>query len=111
MKIKEALSLANDEFLGSGIQNYFYETRELMAFVLNKTKEWVTVNMENEVDDDSYKRFLELKKERISGTPLQYILGEQYFMGLRFLVNKDVLIPRADTEGTPCRASWRRISL
>jgi len=98
MKIKEALNLSNEEFRNNGIENYFYETRELMAFVLNKTKEWVMVNIENELDEDSYKRFFELESARIKGTPLQYILGEQYFMGLRFLVNKDVLIPRADTE-------------
>ena len=98
MKIKEVLNLANEEFLKNGIENYFYETRELMAFVLNQTKEWVTANIEGEVDEENYKKFVELKNARIQGTPLQYILGEQYFMGLRFLVNKDVLIPRPDTE-------------
>lgn len=98
MKIKEVLNLANEEFLNNGIENYFYETRELMAFILNKTKEWVTTNIENEIDEESYNKFLKLHKERIQGIPLQYILGEQYFMGLKFLVNKDVLIPRPDTE-------------
>ena len=98
MKIKEILNLTNKEFLENGIENYFYEARELMAFVLDQTKEWVVVNIESEVDEENYKKFVELKNKRIQGTPLQYILGEQYFMGLKFLVNKDVLIPRPDTE-------------
>ncbi|MGF7183949.1 release factor glutamine methyltransferase [Desulfitispora alkaliphila] len=37
-------------------------------------------------------------EERSKGYPLQYLLGEQSFMGLRFRVTPQVLIPRSDTE-------------
>lgn len=42
-----------------------------------------------------YKRCIEIRSRRV---PLQHITGEQEFMGLPFHVNKDVLIPRQDTE-------------
>lgn len=42
-----------------------------------------------------YDRCIELRSRRV---PLQHITGEQEFMGLSFLVNRDVLIPRQDTE-------------
>jgi release factor glutamine methyltransferase len=59
--------------------------------------------------DIIHKNNLELKKEdqahiedttkkRIEGTPLPYLLGEWSFYGRTFKVNRNVLIPRADTE-------------
>ena len=41
---------------------------------------------------------LEIAKERLSGEPLQHILGTQYFYDHEYLVNADVLIPRPETE-------------
>ena len=42
-----------------------------------------------------YERVLEKRAEHV---PLQYITGEQEFMGMTFHVNSNVLIPRQDTE-------------
>ncbi|MBR0507844.1 MAG: peptide chain release factor N(5)-glutamine methyltransferase [Clostridia bacterium] len=39
-----------------------------------------------------------LIERRLSGEPLQYVLGEWEFYGLSFYVDKSVLIPRPDTE-------------
>lgn len=43
-------------------------------------------------------------QRRLSGEPLQYILGEWEFMGLPFFVGPGALIPRQDTE-TLCEAA------
>ncbi len=37
-------------------------------------------------------------RQRLTGYPLQYILGEWYFFGCRFRVSPACLIPRPDTE-------------
>jgi release factor glutamine methyltransferase len=43
-------------------------------------------------------RYMELVLRRARRIPLQQLTGEQFFMGLPFLVTEDVLIPRMDTE-------------
>lgn len=42
---------------------------------------------------------LEQNAEKVAnGVPLQYVLGYAYFLGEKYKVNKDVLIPRQETE-------------
>lgn len=46
-------------------------------------------------EQEAYEGLLELRSRRI---PLQHLTGTQNFMGLDFLVDENVLIPRQDTE-------------
>lgn len=51
-----------------------------------------------EITEDELKKIEEIVERRNQGEPLQYLLGETEFMGLKFKVTEDTLIPRADTE-------------
>ena len=53
---------------------------------------------ETPADPDLAARYRECIKLRGENIPLQHITGEQNFMGFSFKVNRDVLIPRQDTE-------------
>jgi release factor glutamine methyltransferase len=49
------------------------------------------------VEEDRIK-FLALWTRYLQGEPLQYLLGYTYFYGLKLRVNREVLIPRGDSE-------------
>lgn len=70
------------------LMEYQFKT-DRISFLLNKKKE---------VSDQEKEEYLNLIEKRSQHVPLQYITGEQEFMGLRFKVNENVLIPRQDTE-------------
>ena len=53
---------------------------------------------DGEASDSAADEYEALIDRRLSHIPVQYITGIADFMGLRFLVNKNVLIPRLDTE-------------
>jgi release factor glutamine methyltransferase len=53
---------------------------------------------EDDISADEAGRYRDLIERRCLGEPMQYILGEAEFYGLRFRVNLDVLIPRPETE-------------
>lgn len=50
------------------------------------------------IDLEKEKKIQEIIKERERGIPLAYLLENKEFFGRKFYVNKNVLIPRPDTE-------------
>lgn len=50
-------------------------------------------------EEFDFKKADEFVEKRASGIPLAYLIGEKEFFGRRFKVDKNVLIPRPETEG------------
>ena len=73
-------------------------TKILLAELLNLNPLELLNHLEDEVEEDKtelYKReILALEK----GEPLQYVMGNVNFYGNKFMINKNVLIPRFETE-------------
>lgn len=63
---------------------------------------------EMEADEKTERAFTEALKKREDRFPLQYILGEWNFMGLKLSVGEGVLVPREDT-GTVVEAAAEEI--
>lgn len=56
------------------------------------------LNAERVISEEDQARYFEAVEKLIIYTPIQYILGETWFMDLKFSVSPSVLIPRPETE-------------
>ena len=70
----------------------------LLASALGKTREFVFTYPETRLTATQTKTFIKNLRRRQKGEPLAYLVGHKEFFGLDFLVNKNVLIPRPETE-------------
>lgn len=74
------------------------ESELLFTQILDCDRLSLYLNQDMPLDEDKTFLISSVLKKRISGEPLQYILGKTEFMGLKFKLNKDVFIPRPETE-------------
>ncbi len=94
-----ALYEAGYEMLAqAGVAEADLDARLLLEFVCHTSRHDLLAHGERNVEEEQRKRYLELTGARSKRIPLQYLTGVQEFMGLEFLVNEHVLIPRQDTE-------------
>lgn len=100
------MSLTIEEALKNGINilkkhdkyDADLDARYLLMHILEYDRVNLIINKNELIDKEAYNSYIELIKNRTKGVPLQYLIGEQEFMGLKFKVSEDTLIPRRETE-------------
>lgn len=98
MTIKEAINQGVIMLKNENIESPKLKARSIMEYTLKKSREYIIIYDKKELIPLQRDEYVKNIKRLIQGEPLQYIIGFQEFMKLKFLVNKDVLIPRQDTE-------------
>lgn len=76
---------------------YLLEYLLKQAVGAHVNRAWFLLNRQEELPEKVWQEYEELIKKRGTHMPLQHITGEQEFMGIPFIVNDKVLIPRQDT--------------
>ena len=69
-----------------------------MSRAINKDRVFMILNSNQSLEKKSLNCFFELIKKRSIGTPVSYLTGKKNFWNNEFKINKNVLIPRPDTE-------------
>lgn len=74
------------------------ESELLLAHVLHRPKEFLHLHPETRVTAPQKAKFLKLHTDFKKDVPMAYLLGYKYFYGLKFALNRHVLIPRPESE-------------
>ena len=98
MKVKEVFEKIEKTFIKAGVDSPAFEASVLMEDLLELPRNPERTAAEVLLDPEQEERIFAAAEKRISGYPLQYIIGNWEFFGRKFFVGEGVLIPRPETE-------------
>lgn len=98
MTLRDALRQAAARFERHGVSSPRLNAEVLLTHCLSVDKTYLYTHDERALTDAEAQKLDDVVYERISGVPVQYIVGRQEFFGRYFTVNPAVLIPRPETE-------------
>ena len=98
MNYNEILKKGENILKKNKIKNPYLDTELILSKVTNRKREQILLNTSNKLKNweiTAFKNYIERRQHK---EPMAYILGYKHFWKYKFLTNKDVLIPRPDTE-------------
>jgi release factor glutamine methyltransferase len=96
--VRGALSEGMAKLREANVPSHTLAAELLLMHVLGRDRTWLYAHAESVIEPARAEAYFALIARRAAGEPTQYLTGKQEFWGLEFEVNRDVLIPRPETE-------------
>jgi release factor glutamine methyltransferase len=96
--IQEIFVRTRNALMASGINDSDIEAEVLVRHLLSMDRSQYFASLSDIVTSENSDKLNIFVKMRLAGEPLAYITGIREFYGLEFEVNRNVLIPRQETE-------------
>ena len=98
MKILEAIKAGSKLLKEKNISTHILDSELLLSKSLKKPREEILINLEQNINKKVLADFNKYLLRRSKKEPIAYLLGEKEFWSKKFIVNKNTLIPRPETE-------------
>ena len=98
MKYQEILNEGSKILKLNDIKSYNLDSEILLSSTLKLNRSQLLLNLNKRIENQEKKFFLNFIERRSKNEPIAYITGYKEFWKSKFKVNKNVLIPRPDTE-------------
>jgi len=98
MNIENILNQGTKILKANNIPNPHLDSEILLSESINKDKKHIILNLKEILNTKQLESFNSFIERRKNGEPIAYLIKKKEFWKDEFYVNKDVLIPRPDTE-------------
>ena len=98
MRLNDLLKLGTQELKNNSIANFSLDAELILSNTLKYKREKLLCNLNWKANKLQIRKFITDIKKRKNKIPVAYILGKKNFWKTSFLVNRNVLIPRPETE-------------
>ncbi len=98
LTVLEIIKKTTDFFAGKGVESPRLQAELLIGHVLGLKRMQLYLQFERPLTEADLEKIRPLVRRRAQREPLQYVLGETEFHGLRLKVDRRALIPRPETE-------------
>jgi len=98
MNIENTLNQGINILKANNIPNPHLDSKILLCESINKEKKNIILNSKEILNNKQLEDFNNFIERRKKGEPIAYLINKKEFWNDEFYVNKDVLIPRPDTE-------------
>ena len=98
MNIENIINQGMDVLQKNKIPNAQLDSEILLSSSIKKDKKHIILNPKELLNSEQLEKFKDLIERRKKSEPIAYLINKKDFWKDEFFVNKDVLIPRPDTE-------------
>jgi len=98
MNIQETITKATKILERSNIKTSCLDSELLLSKVLKKDRKYIILNSKKNLNENYLSNFNKLIDRRKKGEPVAYLTNFKEFWKQKYFINKNVLIPRPDTE-------------
>ncbi len=98
MTLKNILQKSIIELSNCGLKTAELDARVLLKHVIENDESFIFTHSDYLLTNAQYQKLRRLIRRRKKGEPVAYLTRHKEFYGLDFIVNKNVLIPRPETE-------------